>query len=255
MLSLLPTDPPKDLTTLLASLKLIAPLLDALPEVVFFIKDTNARYSLANRTLAERCGHNHPDALIGLTAEQVFPTGFGAQYTDQDHRVLSQGLRLQDQLELHLYPGRQPGWCMTHKLALRDPENRIIGMAGVSIDLRAPEADNPAYLKLAAVDAYIRANHSRSIRLSELTAIAGLSAAQLERLCKRVFRLTPRQMIHKARLDTATQLLDGALPITEIALRCGYADHSAFSRQFRALTGLSPRAYRNALPPHHRATW
>ena len=255
MLSLLPTDTPADLPTLLASLKLIAPLVDAMPDVVFFIKDTDARYSLANRTLAERCGHSEPDALIGLTAEQVFPTGFGAQYTDQDRRVLSQGLRLQDQLELHLYPGRQPGWCMTHKLALRDPEGMIIGMAGVSIDLQAPAANNPAYLKLAAVDAHIRKNHFRPIRLSELTAIAGLSVAQLERLCKRIFRLTPRQMIHKARLDAATELLGGALPITEIALRCGYADHSAFSRQFRALTGLSPSAYRNALPTDQRAAW
>ena len=234
MLSLRPTDTPADLPTLLASLKLIAPLLDAMPDVVFFIKDTDARYSLANRTLAERCGHGEPDALIGLTAEQVFPTGFGAQYTDQDRRVLSQGLRLQDQLELHLYPGRQPGWCMTQKLALRDPEGMIIGMAGVSIDLQAPAANNPAYLKLAAVDAHIRKNHFRPIRLSELTAIAGLSVAQLE---------------------AATELLGGALPITEIALRCGYADHSAFSRQFRALTGLSPSAYRNALPTDQRAAW
>ncbi|AHL73755.1 AraC family transcriptional regulator [Stutzerimonas stutzeri] len=255
MLTLLPTDPPRDLPTLLASLKLIAPLFDAMPEVVFFIKDTEARYSLANRTLAERCGHSDPGALIGLTAEQVFPTGFGAQYTDQDRRVLSLGLRLQNQLELHLYPGREPGWCMTHKLALRNPQGLIIGMAGVSIDLQAPEANNPAYLKLAAVDAHIRTNHSGAIRLSELTAIAGLSVAQLERLCKRVFRLTPRQMIHKARLDAAADLLGGPLPITEIALRCGYADHSAFSRQFRALTGLSPSAYRNALPSKHRAPW
>ena len=252
MLALLPTATPTDLPALLASLKQIAPLLDAMPEVVFFIKDTDARYSLANRTLAERCGHNHPDALMGLTAEQVFPTGFGAQYTDQDRRVLRQGLRLQDQLELHLYPGRQPGWCMTHKLALRNPQGTIIGMAGVSIDLQAPAAGNPAYLKLAAVDAYIRANHCGPIRLSDLTAIAGLSVAQLERLCKRIFRLTPRQMIHKARLDSATELLDGDQPITEIALRCGYADHSAFSRQFRALTGLSPSAYRNALPARGR---
>ncbi|QGZ29397.1 AraC family transcriptional regulator [Stutzerimonas stutzeri] len=255
MLPLFATDTPSDLPTLLAGLKLIAPLFDAMPQVVFFVKDTEARYSLANRTLAERCGHQDAAALIGLTAEQVFPSGFGAQYTDQDRRVLTQGLRLEDQLELHLYPGRQAGWCMTHKLALRNREGAIIGMAGVSIDLQAPEADNPAYLKLAEVDAHIRANHARPLRLSELTAIAGLSVAQLERLCKRIFRLTPRQMIHKARLDAAIELLGGTLPITEIALRCGYADHSAFSRQFRALTGLSPSAYRNALSPNHRAPW
>ena len=36
------------------------------------------------------------------------------------------------------------------------------------------------------------------------------------------------------------------LPITEIALRCGYTDHSAFSRQFRALTSLAPSQYRES---------
>ena len=81
----------------------------------------------------------------------------------------------------------------------------------------------------------------------DLTQIAGLSVAQLERHCKRIFQLTPRQMIHKARLGAASQLLAGELPITEIALQCGYTDHSAFSRQFKALTGLSPTAYREGI--------
>jgi AraC-like DNA-binding protein len=53
-------------------------------------------------------------------------------------------------------------------------------------------------------------------------------------------------MIHKCRLEEGTRLLlDTDLPITEIALRCGYTDHSAFSRQFRALTSLSPSQFRD----------
>ncbi|MNY45070.1 Xylose operon regulatory protein [compost metagenome] len=53
-------------------------------------------------------------------------------------------------------------------------------------------------------------------------------------------------MIHKARLEEGSRLLlHTELPITEIALRCGYTDHSAFSRQFRALTSLSPSQYRD----------
>ena len=40
-------------------------------------------------------------------------------------------------------------------------------------------------------------------------------------------------------------LLHTDLPITEIALRRGYTDHSAFSRQFRALTSLSPSQFRD----------
>ena len=35
-------------------------------------------------------------------------------------------------------------------------------------------------------------------------------------------------MISKIRLQVATELLATDLPITQIGLRCGYTDHSAF---------------------------
>ena len=94
------------------------------------------------------------------------------------------------------------------------------------------------------MDRHIREHYSEAIRLDDLTRIASLSTAQLERYCKRIFHLTPRQMIHKVRLEHASQLLLTEEPITEVALQCGYTDHSAFSRQFKALTGLSPRQFR-----------
>ncbi|BCR26882.1 transcriptional regulator [Aquipseudomonas alcaligenes] len=246
MLDLLPSTAPADLPSLLASLSAVAPLLDAMPGVVFFVKDAQARYVLVNQTLATRCGYRDKSELLGRTAEEVFPSRFGPLYTAQDKEVLEAGSLLADQLELHLYPGRQPGWCLTHKLALRNAAGQVIGMAGISCDLPAAQAAHPAYQKLAAVDEHIRQHYAQPISLAELTAIAGLSVAQLERHCKRIFQLTPRQMIHKARLGAASQLLLGELPITEIALRCGYTDHSAFSRQFKALTGLSPSQYRDS---------
>ena len=47
-----------------------------------------------------------------------------------------------------------------------------------------------------------------------------------------------------ARLDAALALLTGDSSIADIAHACGYADHSAFTRQFRRSTGFSPREYR-----------
>lgn len=238
---------PCDLPTLLSSLQPIAPLLDTLLDVVFFIKDCEARYAFVNQTLARRCGFKESAELLGRTADMVFPERFGPLYTAQDRRVLSSGRELADQLELHLYYGNQPIWCLTHKLALLDTQGHIVGLAGISRDLQLPQSSHPAFPKLAAVDAHIRSHFSRPISLAELTAIAGFSVAQLERHCKRVFQLTPRQMIHKARLEESSRLLlETDLPITEIALRCGYTDHSAFSRQFRALTSLAPSQYRDS---------
>jgi AraC-like DNA-binding protein len=246
MIDLLPATPLRDLDQLLASLEQVAPLFDAIPGVVFFVKDAGARYVLVNQTLVQRCGYKAKNQIVGLTAEEVFPARFGPLYTAQDRRVLADGRQLSDQLELHLYYGNQPIWCLTHKIALRDRGGAIIGLAGISRDLQTPQTNQPAYPKLVEVDRYIREHFARPITLQQLTAIAGLSIAQLERHCKRIFQLTPRQMIHKARLGEASRLLQEDLSITEVALRCGYTDHSAFSRQFKALTGASPSEYRDS---------
>lgn len=235
---------PSSLRSVLNSLALIAPLLNAIPNVVFFIKDINARYLLANLTLAKRCGFKTVTPLLGKTSADVFPAQLGSGYTEQDLRVLQQGVQIQDQLEMHLYSGRETGWCLTQKLALYDKHGKIIGMAGISHDLQEAKANHPAYQRLAAIDLYIRQHYSRQIALGELTLLTGLSVAQIERYCKRIFHLTPRQMIHKVRLEKATELLASELPITDIALQCGYTDHSAFSRQFKAMTGSTPRDFR-----------
>ncbi|MHC8407615.1 PAS domain-containing protein [Pseudomonas sp. TMB3-21] len=234
------------LEDLLSSIAPLLPMLDVIPNATIFIKDSQARYVMANRTLVQRCGLKDLKPLLGKTSAEVFPAQLGPGYTEQDRRVLEQGLVLEDQLELHLYGSREPGWCLTHKQPLLNREGVIIGLTGVSVDLQSVADTHPAYQRLAAVDQHIRAHFHRRIALAELTRIADISVAQLERYCKRVFHLTPRQMIQKIRLEHAHRLLITALPITEIALQCGYTDHSAFTRQFKDLTGFTPRQYRQA---------
>jgi AraC-like DNA-binding protein/PAS domain-containing protein len=237
---------PHTIEELLAGVGLLLPMLDVIPNAAIFIKDVQARYVLANRTLVQRCGLKHLQPLLGKTSAEVFPAQLGPGYTEQDRRVLEQGFVLEDQLELHLYGTREPGWCLTHKWPLYNRDGAIIGLAGISVDLQTASETHPGYQRLAAVDEHIRAHFNRRVTLGELTRIAGISVAQLERYCKRVFHLTPRQMIQKVRLEHAHRLLHTEMPITEVALQCGYTDHSAFTRQFKALTGFTPRQYRQA---------
>ena len=237
---------PESLEQLLSGVALLLPMLDVIPNAAIFIKDMQARYVLANRTLVQRCGLKQLQPLLGKTSAEVFPEQLGPGYTEQDRRVLEQGLVLEDQLELHLYGSREPGWCLTHKRPLYNRMGEIIGLVGISVDLQSASDTHPAYQRLAAVDEHIRAHFNRRVTLGELTRIAGISVAQLERYCKRVFHLTPRQMIQKVRLEHAHRLLHTDMPITEVALQCGYTDHSAFTRQFKGLTGFTPRQYRQA---------
>ncbi|WP_019938133.1 AraC family transcriptional regulator [Bordetella sp. FB-8] len=236
-----------ELAGIVAHFSLLEPVFDTLPDVVFFVKDNQARYVLANRTLAARCGLKEPRVLLGKTAEQVFPTRFGRIYTAQDKAVLASGNKLIEQLELHLYPGRQPGWCMTTKLPLRDAQGEVIGVAGISRDLRAPEGSHPAYQRLAAVARHIQEHYARPLQLPQLAKQAHMSVAQIERYFHKIFHLTPRQMLIKARLDAASGLLAGDASITDIATLCGYNDHSAFTRQFKATVGMTPSQYRMLL--------
>ncbi|MFJ2538693.1 helix-turn-helix domain-containing protein [Pseudomonas sp. NPDC087614] len=237
---------PQTLEELLAGATLLLPMLDVIPNAAIFIKDVQARYVLANRTLVQRCGLKDLRPLLGKTSAQVFPAQLGPGYTEQDRKVLEEGFVLEDQLELHLYGSREPGWCLTHKQPLYSRDGEIIGLAGISVDLQSASETHPAFQRLAAVDEHIRRHFNRRVTLGELTRIAGISVAQLERYCKRVFHLTPRQMIQKVRLEHAHRLLHTDLPITDVALQCGYTDHSAFTRQFKASTGFTPRQYRQA---------
>jgi AraC-like DNA-binding protein len=97
----------------------------------------------------------------------------------------------------------------------------------------------------------VQANLDEALVLADLATMAGLSPAQLDRRMRRVFQLTTAQFIRKARIGHSVQLLTTtALPVAEIALTCGYGDQTAFTRQFRAMVGMPPAAYREHAKRH-----
>jgi AraC-like DNA-binding protein len=221
-----------------------APLFDALPDVVFFVKDGDCRYVAVNDTLVRRCGLNTKASLIGRTAEQAFGEPFGALWLAQDRDVMASGANIDGQLELHIYPDRDPGWCLTTKLALRDADGAVVGLCGISRDLAMPDKQNSAYRRIAAVTRTIADNYAEPLAMPVLAEQAGMSVAQLERYFLRIFHITPRQLIIKTRLEAASRMLAGTHSIAQIAQDCGYGDHSAFTRQFKATVGMTPGQYR-----------
>lgn len=223
-------------------------LFDALPDVVFFVKDMQSRYVVVNQTLVERCGLRHKQALLGHTATEVFPASLAVSYEEQDQLVLSGEAEIHDQLELHLYPDRDPGWCLTHKIAVRNADNDIIGLSGISRDLAMPDQRHPVYHRVAAAVRHLHTHYAEAIQMADLAQITELSVAQIERYFQKIFSLTPRQMIIKIRLDAASAMLaDSDKTITDIAAACGYQDHSAFTRVFKSTVGVTPSEYRAVL--------
>lgn len=72
-----------------------------------------------------------------------------------------------------------------------------------------------------------------------------MSESRFARLVRRVFHLSPGQRPVKTGVEAASRLLaESDRAVAEAAQLCGYADHSAFTRQFKATTGPGPRDFR-----------
>jgi len=230
--------------TLVAAGELEA-LLDALPDVVFFIKDTAGRYTHANLTLVRRLGLKRRDEVIGRSVTELFTAALGSAYARQDQRVLL-GETVENQLEMHIFPNRAPGWCLTCKRPLRE-RDEIRGVLGISRDLGQPDGKHPIYLRLRRVLDHLNEHYAENVRVQTLAGLADVSVAQLERYFRRVFQLTPQQLLTKLRIEAAMRLLAGNSSVAAIGQACGFGDQSAFARQFKATVGMTPRDYRSMI--------
>lgn len=229
----------------LASLSLIEQLFDHVPDTVFFLKDISGRYVAVNQSLVERCGLKNKNELISRRVHDVFPPELARRYAAQDEAVLRTGRPIVDRLELHWYARRRAGWCLTTKLALRDGSGAIIGLVGISRDLRAPGDRESIPNTLAGTLEYLEAHFGDDVSPAALARRSGLSPIRFARLIKRIFRLTPSQLITQTRLAAASRLLlETKQQVADIAHTCGFYDHSAFTRAFRSATGMTPTQFR-----------
>ncbi len=223
---------------------LVETMFDGLPDVLFYIKDCNGRYLWANQTLIERAGLGGLEAVAGKTADQLFPVT-GASTMAQDMEVIRTGRPIRELLRLYRTNRGERHWCLSSKFPLLDASKRIVGLAGLSRDLPRANERHRSYHRLAKFLQYIDEQLDQPVRIVGAAVHASVSTDTLERLVFEVFHMTPKQLLMKKRIDLACQLLEEtSLSITNVAAACGYADHSAFSRRFRAATHSTPGQYR-----------
>lgn len=211
-------------------------LVDGLPQVMGSLKGLDGRYAYVNEGFRSRVGGELP-RIIGATVDDLFSADLAASYARQDASVLSTDRPLQAHLELIVRADGTLGWYVTSKSVVRE-RSRVLGLAAMSIDLRAQL--HSAHAGLAAAITAIRQDVQRPWRVPELASIAGLSQVQLERQCRRTLGISPRSLVQRQRIEHAVLLITTTdATIGEIASACGFYDQSSFTRQFRALLGLT----------------
>lgn len=237
-----------DLNEFIHNIKLIMPLINSLSNITFFIKNTHAEYLLVNDCFLERSGFQHFSDIIGKTSEEVFQCQFGAAYKDQDLDVIKSEQHIFNRLELHNYNSGLMGWCMTSKIPIFDAGTNIVGLVGISVDLQEDKVVRTELnVRLNRVLDYVNQHFHTTISTEALAEIAHLSVSQLNRQFREIFMMTPLQLIQKKRFEHAVHLLSKDISITEVSMRCGYIDHSAFSRKFKEFTNMTPSEFKVAI--------
>lgn len=100
-------------------------------------------------------------------------------------------------------------------------------------------------LAMSDVLQYIEENYSRSIKLSNLAQIAGVTEQHLCRLFKKNFQLRPMEYLAQVRVQHAKELLVYTdKSIGQISDETGFQDSSYFSVVFKKYENVTPGEYR-----------
>lgn len=147
--------------------------------------------------------------------------------------------RLQDELQRGA-PGFRFMAC-THLMGLIGFLSRCYAQA------RHPEIK--PLMRFGEVLSYVEQNSAARLTVRDLARRAHMSESSLTRMFHRVTGLPPLEHVIRIRMARARDLLlRSDSRITEVAYECGFNDSNYFSRQFKKISGLSPRAFRTRTP-------
>ncbi|WP_430974192.1 AraC family transcriptional regulator [Sunxiuqinia rutila] len=92
---------------------------------------------------------------------------------------------------------------------------------------------------------YMLENLDRKLKLEQIASVVALSASHYSRTFQNRTGYSPIEYFIQLKIQRACQLLDKrSLSIAEVAYQLGYDDQFYFSRQFRKVMNVTPRAYR-----------
>jgi transcriptional regulator GlxA family with amidase domain len=235
-----------------------AELLDFLPDVLAWVKDRHGRYLWVNRAFVIQYALDHQSddeavtaaSILGKTDYDLSPAFLADQFRHDDEQVLA-GHRILNRLERLEASRGATVWNVTDKIPVVDAKGAVVGTAGITRaagPASSLEATAPGF---GPALAHMRAHFHHEITNRRLASISNMSLRAFERRFRAAFHLTPQRFLRRLRLRIASRAViytDGSL--SDIALSCGFADQSHFSREFRRQFGRTPREYRE----HYRST-
>lgn len=95
---------------------------------------------------------------------------------------------------------------------------------------------------------YIEQHFGQHISLETLARLTGFSPKYFCRYFRAIVHRSPIDYLNYYRIECAAHCLTTAdMNVAEVAVHCGYADSSAFIKQFRKYKGITPKRYKQQM--------
>lgn len=230
----------------------LAELFDFVEDVLAWVKDRQGRYLWVNRAFLIKYALDHPGVdglvstgkILGKTDYDLSSAFLADQFRLDDEQVLA-GHRIINRIERVGEFEGVTAWNITNKIPVLDARGSIIGTAGITCALNKQALPGVLVSGFEPALAYMRDHYQRVITNQQLASVSKMSLRAFERQFLASFHLTPHKYLRKLRLRIASRaLIYTNESLSEVALSCGFADQSHFTREFRRQFGRPPREYR-----------
>ena len=216
--------------------------------------------------------HQHEDAYLCLTVRGSYTEWVGSRRLavgsgrelcyaeDSRHAVRtgSEGLRM-----LHVTDPARCGWSgeasplrlgilYQMSAAIRDlgrtplDDSSLLHLESLVRELRPPagsDSTEPCWLRRAR--ARIREGYREPLTLGDLAMESGVHPSHLTRAFRQHHGMTAGEYLRRIRVAVAARrLAESPLPLSQVALECGFADQSHMGRHLQRYMGITPNAVR-----------
>jgi AraC-like DNA-binding protein len=225
-------------------------LFDCLEGVQVWIKDRHGRYVwvnhafLLNYAVNEKAPNANLSQVRGKTDYDLCPRYLADQYHSDDEHVLA-GCSILNHIELVGEADGLAFWSVTNKIPLLAATGVVIGTAGMTWRLTASNSALLPGSDFASLLDYFRDHYRERVTNHQLARLSGLSVRAFERKFRAAFHVSPQKFLRRLRLRMSGRaLVFTRQSMVDVALSCGFADQSHFTREFHRYFGSTPLEYR-----------
>ena len=211
----------------IADFRQILDALELLPGTMFAIKNLESRYVYMSVALRRAIHVNCPEDVINKTDFDLFPKIIAESFRQNDLLVLQHEKPLLNEVHLTSFFANAPIWSFSSKFPIHTVKREVIGLVIINEayeDVMGKQAELNQLLP--AID-HVSKHYAQSITIQELAVVCQISASHFMRIFKTSLHMTAYSFVEQVRMCHAIEALkSGPASITQIALDCGFYDHS-----------------------------